>query len=218
MDFDLEEAMKRFPLPEEIADDLMNRGQIATSLGVSEPIVTKYLDQGMPVVSRGSNGQAYEFRPSECFAWKMHRDDGLRVKRAAGDLAASQMAMLFRNDDEAEDDGAPVMSAEQIIKESQADYQRNRAAELRGELVRAVRVREAYENMLIAVRTQIVSLVDFAEMEFGLNPDQVRRMQIRCDGALVQMRHELTKVCPGEVAELKPHDPLATIAVDAESA
>lgn len=206
MTFDLEDALRRYPLPEGIEDVVMNRGTIAKALGVSENIITKYLEQGMPVLSKGSNGQAYEFQPSECFAWKMHRDAELAERRAAGDRAAAQMSMLFRNEEE--EDAGPVLTAEQIIKESQADYQRNKAAELRRELVRASRVRDAFEDMLVVVRTQIVSLVDFAEMEFGLTPDQVRRMQVRCDGTLVQMRQEFGQICPGEVAKISRHDPL----------
>lgn len=208
MSFDLEEALRRYPLPEGVEDVVMNRGTIAKALGVSENIITKYLEQGMPVLSKGSNGQAYEFLPSECFAWKMHRDAELADRRAAGDRAAAQMSLMFRNDDEDEASTGPVLTAEQIIKESQADYQRNKAAEQRRELVRAARVREAFEDMLIVVRTQIVSLVDFAEMEFGLSPAQVRTMQSRCDGALVQMRQEFSQVCPGEVQHLTRHVPL----------
>lgn len=208
MAFDVEGALRRHPLPEDVADVVLNRGQCATALGVSENIISKYLDQGMPVLSKGSNGQAYEFQLSECFAWKMQRDAEQRAKRDAGDRVAAQMSLLFRGADEDEMDGGPVLTAEQIIKESQADYARNKAAEARRELVRASRVREAFEDMLIVVRTQIVSLVDFAEMEFGLSPEQVRKMQTRCDGSLVQMRQEFGQVCPGEIADLSSHTPL----------
>lgn len=204
MDFDLEDALARYPLPSDIEDLKVNRGQCALSLGVSEPMISRYLDQGMPVVSRGSNGQAYEFQLSECYAWKMHRDEESRARRDAGDKAAAQMALLFRNDDE-EDDAGSVMSADQIIKESQADYQKNRAAELRRELVRAHRVTQLFEDVLTEVRTQFVTLVDFAEMEFSLSPEQVRRLQVRCDGTLTQMRQVFSEAVPGEVQNLKPH-------------
>lgn len=137
MSFDPEEALRRYPLPEGVEDVVMNRGTIAKAHGVSENIIMKYLEQGMPVLSKGSNGQAYEFLPSECCAWKMHRDAELADRREAGDRAAAQMSLMFRNDDEDEASTGPVLTAEQIIKESQADYQRNKAAEQRHELVRA---------------------------------------------------------------------------------
>lgn len=218
MTFDLEDALRRYPLPEDIADVVVNRGQCATALGVSENIVTKYLDQGMPVLSRGSNGQAYEFQMSECFAWKMARDEANKARRDAGDRVAAQMSLMFRGADEDGADEGPVLTAEQIIKESQADYARNKAAEARRELVRAARVREAFEDMLIVVRTQVVSLVDFAEMEFGLTPEQVRKMQVRCDGTLVQMRQEFSQACPGEVALLSAHHPLDADGPEADRA
>jgi len=208
--FDLEDALRDYPLPDGVADVVLNRGQCATALGVSENIITKYLDQGMPVLSKGSNGQAYEFQLSECFAWKMHRDEQHKEKRAAGDRVAAQMSLLFRGEDDEDLNDGPVLTAEQIIKESQADYSRNKAAEARRELVRAARVRESFEDMLIVVRTQIVSLVDFAEMEFDLTPEQVRKMQVRCDGTLVQMRQEFSQACPAEVEHLSAHLPIST--------
>lgn len=208
MSFDLEDALRQYPLPEGVPDETVNRTQCAVALKVSEPIITKYLEQGLPVLERGSNGQAYKFQLSHVFAWKMHRDETRRAEREASDRAAAQLAMAFRNDDD-EDMPDTVLSADQIIKESQADYARNRAAELRRELVRAARVTELFEDVLIQVRTQFVSLVDFAEMEFSLTPEQVRTMQLRCDSTLVQMRQEFSQVCPGEVSKLPPHAPLA---------
>jgi hypothetical protein len=120
------------------------------------------------------------------------------------------MSLLFRGEDDEDLNDGPVLTAEQIIKESQADYSRNKAAEARRDLVRAARVRESFEDMLIVVRTQIVSLVDFAEMEFGLTPEQVRKMQVRCDGTLVQMRQEFSQACPAEVKHLSAHLPIST--------
>lgn len=210
MEFDLEDALRRFPLPEDQPDAVVNRGQCALALGVSENIITKYLDQGMPVLTKGSNGQAYEFQLSECFAWKMARDDDARARRLAGDRAAAQMALLFRGEDEDEETGGRVLTAAEIIQESEADYKRNKAAELRRELVRAARVRDMFEDVLTHVRTSVVALVDFAEIEFGLNPDQVAKMQARCDGTLIQMRQSFGEACPGEVEALTPHKPLGS--------
>ncbi|MBY6160024.1 terminase small subunit [Mameliella alba] len=202
--FDLEAAMRDHPLPEGIEDRVVNRKQCAQALNVSENIITKYLDQGLPVVSHGSNGQAYEFQLSEVYAWKMARDAELQRKRSEADRAAAQLALHFRGQDPDEDD-ARILSADEIIKESRADYERNKAAELRGELVRAARVRQMFEDVLIEFRTQIVSLVDFAEMEFGLSPEEVRKMQVRCDGTLVQARQSFALAVPQEVTNLTPH-------------
>ena len=201
MTFQLEEALRRFPLPEGQTDMTVNRRQCATALDVSEPMITRYLDQGLPVLSRGSNGQAYEFQLSEVYAWKMWRDAEVRRQDEAAELAAMQMRLLFRNDGE-DDDGAGALTAQEIAQEADADYKRNKAAELRGELTRTARVREVFEEVLVEFRNQVTTLVDFAEMEFSLKPDQVEKMQRRCDAALVAARHNLDRSYPGTVASL----------------
>ncbi|NVK57316.1 MAG: hypothetical protein HWE26_17065 [Alteromonadaceae bacterium] len=202
MAFDIEEALRRFPLPDGQQDMTVNRRQCATALDVSEPMITRYLEQGLPVLSRGSNGQAYEFQLSEVYAWKMWRDDATRAQDAAAEQAAMQMRLLFRNDDE-DDPAAQVLTAQQIAQEADADYKRNRAAELRGELARVSRVRDLIEEMLIEFRSQITTLVDFAEMEFSLEPDQVEKMQKRCDSVLVSTRHNFQRAFPvGAVSQI----------------
>ena len=201
MAFQLEEALRRFPLPEGQTDMTVNRRQCATALDVSEPMITRYLEQGLPVLSRGSNGQAYEFQLSEVYAWKMWRDAAARKQDEAAEQAAMQMRMLFRNDDD-EESGAGTLTAQEIAQEADADYKRNKAAELRGELTRTSRVREVFEEVLVEFRNQVTTLVDFAEMEFSLAPDQVEKMQRRCDAALVAARHNLDRAYPSTVAPL----------------
>lgn len=195
MAFHLEEALRQFPLPEGQTDMTVNRRQCATALDVSEPMITRYLEQGLPVVNRGSNGQAYEFQLSEVYAWKMARDAEARALDAAAEQAANQMRLLFRNDEE--EATGPVLTAQQIAQEADADYKRNRAAELRGDLTRVNRVREVFEDVLIEFRTQVTTLVDFAEIEFSLEPDQVDRMQRRCDAALTSARQNFERAFPG---------------------
>lgn len=204
MEFDLEAAMLQFPLPEGIEDRVVNRGQVANGLGVSENMITRYLDQGMPVKERGSNGQPYEFQLSECFAWKRWRDDQVRKEREAGDRAAAQLALMFRGEDEA-DETEPFQTADQIKKESEADYLRNRAAEKRRELVKAAAVVKLFEDAMIEFRTRITTLVDFAEVEFGLDRDQVMKLESRCDAALITARQNLTEVCqkPADVTVMR---------------
>lgn len=201
MAFQLEEALRRFPLPEGQTDMTVNRRQCATALDVSEPMITRYLEQGLPVLSRGANGQAYEFRLSEVYAWKMHRDAEARKQDEAAERAAMQMRLLFRNEDE-DAEAAGVLTATEIAQEADADYKRNKAAELRGELTRVGRVREVFEDVLVEFRNQVTTLVDFAEMEFSLKPDQVEKMQRRCDAALVAARQNLDRSYPASVERI----------------
>ena len=50
-----------FPLPDGVDDGVLNRGQLAEALRVSEPSITSWIRDGMPVLSQGGNGQAITF-------------------------------------------------------------------------------------------------------------------------------------------------------------
>jgi hypothetical protein len=203
VDFDLEGALLRYPLPKGIPDETVNRAQCAKALGVSESIVTKYLEKGMPVLKRGTNGQAYEFQLSEVYAWKMLRKEEEQAEKAAADSAAEQMAMLFRNEDDDDEHTTRGMSTDAVKKEAAAIFEYDKAKEARGFLVKRDKVERLFEDILIEFRTQIVTLVDFAEMEFGLSPEEVKKMQQRCDGVLIQARHRLLAVTQkGTVAQM----------------
>ena len=198
MAFDLEEALQRFPLPDGLTDVTLNLGQCATALNVSPPRISAYLQQGLPVLSRGSNGKEYEFRLSEVHAWKRWDEAEKQRRVDEAEQNALQHSLLFRNLDE-DDEGSRGLTAAEIAQEADADYKRNKAAELRGELTRTSRVREVFEEVLAEFRNQVTTLVDFAELEFGLKPDQVDKMQRRCDAALVAARHNLDRAYPAAV-------------------
>ena len=52
----------------------LNKSQLARALNVSEPTVDRWIGDGMPVLSAGTNGRSYEFQLSECFAWRKARE------------------------------------------------------------------------------------------------------------------------------------------------
>ena len=202
MSFDLEEALRLYPLPEGVSDEVLNRGQCAIALGVSENMISRYLEQGLPYLTKGSNGQAYEFQLSECYAWKKARDEEMRSKREAAERAAAQIAMEFRNVDEEDREQISGLTSKQVNEESLAIFNYDRAREQRLELVRTLKVEKLFEDILIEFRNQIITLVDFAEMEFGLAPEQVNKLQRRCDGTLVQARLQLEKLTGARGTEI----------------
>lgn len=193
-DVDLAALRRQYPLPNGVTDTVMNRSQMSVAMGVSENTITKYIAKGMPVLTEGGNGKEYEFQISDCYAWKLWIDDEQRQQKAAADKTAMQLALEFRNSDDG-NGGAPAgLTAKQIQEEAEADYKYQRAAEQRGELVRVSRVRELFEDTLVQFRTTITTVVDFAEMEFGLSPEQVEKLDVRCNQALIQARHKLEDV------------------------
>lgn len=188
-DLRLKEMIEANPLPDGVVDALANRSQIGLALQVSENTITKWIGQGMPVHKEGGNGREYKFQLSHCYAWRMARDAQLQMEKKKADQAAAQMSMLFRNHD-AEDPNDGLLSAEDVIRESQADVMRNKAAEMRGELVRAHRTKATMEDALMTFRNFAITMVDFAEMEFGLNPDEVAKFQKRSHGMLSEVRRQ----------------------------
>lgn len=193
---------EEFPLPEGVDDGLLNRVQLARAFSVSENTVSKWIAAGMPVESEGANGVAYEFRLSDCWAWKSGRDAAHRAARDRSDQIAAQAALAFRNldGDQAEAEGA--LSAKELRELAEADYHRNRAAELRGELVRSDRVREAFEDIFVATRTSLTTVPDFAEAEFGLSNADVEKLQRRCDAVLVEIRQRIEETLRGRGGEI----------------
>lgn len=200
----------RWPLPEGVEDDpevFMNRAQLAQAFVVSENTISKWVDRGMPVAKVGSNGTAYEFRFPHCWAWWNWREETKARARSAADRMAQQAALAFRNLDEDEAERHGTLSAKELRELAEADYHRNRAAEQRGELVRADRVRAALQDVFVAVRTNLTTLPDFLELEFGLSNADVEKAQRRCDDLLVQIRQSIEETLGAQAAEAVPLRP-----------
>lgn len=182
-----------YPLPDGLEDGVLSRVQIARAFNVSENTVTKWTSHGMPVESEGSNGTAYEFRYSHCYAWRMHRDASLRADKARGDQIAAQAAMQFRNLDTDQEEVEGTLTAKDLREWSEAEYHRNKAAQQRGDLVRSDRTRALLEGLLVNVRMAIDTLPDFMEREFGLTSRQVAQAQERCDEVLIEMQTTIAR-------------------------
>lgn len=190
-----------WPLPDGVDDGVLNRAQLARAFNVQGNTITDWIGKGMPVLSQGQNGVSYEFQLSHCYAWRQSREDRARLDRERGERLASQAAMAFRNLDEDQAEEESSLTAEDLRKWSEAEYHRNRVAEQRGDLIRADRVRASLEDIFVTFGTAMETLPDFAEMEFGLSPDQVDKMKSRCDQTLEEVRRKLDELYarPGAV-------------------
>ncbi|MDN3711637.1 terminase small subunit [Paracoccus cavernae] len=175
--------LARHPLPDGVEDDgtPLNRAQLAAAFSVSVNAVTDWVNKGMPVMSTGQNGVAYEFRLSHCWAWRQDRDERARASKLRGDQLVAQASLAFRNldEDQAEEEGH--LSADELRKLSEAEYHRNRVAEQRGDLMRVDRARAVIEDVFVAFGTAMDNLPDFAEMNFGLTAAQVAQLEEYCD-------------------------------------
>jgi phage terminase Nu1 subunit (DNA packaging protein) len=170
-----------WPLPEGAEDGVLNRVQLSRAFSVTENTITKWVGQGMPVLSEGQNGVAYEFQLSHCYAWRQQRDDKARAAKQRGDHVAAQAALAFRNLDADQEEAEAGLTADELRKWSLAEYDRNRLAEQRGDLIRADRTRAVMEEVLVMVATSLETLPDYLEMKFGLSTDQVAQVVERTD-------------------------------------
>lgn len=202
----------RWPLPDGVDDSvLLNRAQLAIAFKVSENTVTKWVGQGMPAESSGSNGLSYAFRLSHCYAWRMEREERLRSDKVRGDQAAQQAALAFLNVSGDDEEAQSALTPAEMRAWAEAEYHRNRAAEQRGDLVRASVVAGLLQELLSVVRGGISALPDFAEAELGLTADATAKLQSKCDQVLIELRHtiERTSLSSGGVVAMRLGDQAA---------
>lgn len=191
-------------LPEGFQNAVVNQSRLAIALNVTEPTIKSYRTKGMPSLTDGTNGRSYEYDLQECLLWKLDYDEEREAYRRFADDQAIQASLLFRNLDQ--DPDTPVLTARQVREESEADYQRNRAAEARGKLVRADRVTALFEAMFEIILVSEKTLPDYAEAELGLEPDQVVKLEKRSKQKLAELQTKFRSLIRGgaQVQPLRP--------------
>lgn len=195
-----------WPLPEGVVDDgtPLNRRELAELLGKSENTITSWLSKGLPVHAGGSNGVAYEFLLTHCWAWKQSRDAADLANKNRREEWKNQAALIFRNLDPDQEEEQRNLTAAEVRSWAEAEYARNRLAEQRGDLVRADRVRAVMEQVLLKTGNTLDAFVDFLEIQFGLTADQVQKVESRTDGLRLELRSEIEEILqrPGSVVSL----------------
>ena len=199
--------LSAYPLPDGVEDDVLNRDRLGKSLNVSQPTLSSWIDQGMPVSKQGSNGKEYEFIFSHCYAWRLWRDEREIQKRLNASERDAQRAMLFRNDDE-DDPNANALTAKEISENSRAAMDSMLAAQRRGELVRTDRLEGVFQSLMITVRNTMQAAPDWLEEEFGLSPAQVEKTEAYFDGLLKELRRQIAdeQLPAGRVVKLRESD------------
>jgi phage terminase Nu1 subunit (DNA packaging protein) len=160
---DLEELTRRHPLPEGVADVVMNRGELAEFFDVSPGTITAWITAGMPVLSEGKQGQSYEFQASHCWAWKEARDADERTRSDEARAAIEAMRLKLIG-------GAPGDSIRALHpKERQQLYEVEAAFERlkreRNQSLNREDVRSAIEDLLSLVRDAISAYPDRFERD-----------------------------------------------------
>jgi phage terminase Nu1 subunit (DNA packaging protein) len=179
-------------------DGVLNRTNLARALATSQNTISDWVGKGMPYLSEGKNGHAWQFHLSACWQWLQEVRGDERRRQEDADRIAAQAAQSFLNLDADEDF---EMTPRYLREISEAEWHRNRVAEQRGDLVRAERVRAVLEQIFTSVQRGLVTLPDFAERELSLDRAAAATLERRCMSVLREIRQDIEAQIdrPGEV-------------------
>jgi phage terminase Nu1 subunit (DNA packaging protein) len=189
--------VERFPLPDGVADAVLNKSQLARALNVSEPTIDRWIGDGLPVLTAGTNGRSYEFQLSECFAWRKAREAEREAENDAAERAVQEMRLALV--------GGKAGTTEQALppRERRELYAAEREwmamAQARGELVRFDDVVDVLDGALAAVRAALEAMPDRLGRELSLTTPQVLVAVRLADDIL----DDLSKTLGGFVAKEK---------------
>lgn len=188
---ELEHLVKKYPLPEGAEDRVFNKEKLARAFGYeSVKPIEKLLEEGMPVLERGSNGQAYQFQFSHCWAWWHAREDERRAIDEA-DRRTIQASMLALTGGETGDsiDGLTPKQKREVI-ETQVAYEQFRRT--RGELIERAEVVEMTETLLGLVRDTLNAMPDRLEREANLDAGAVEASISICDDTMADLHRRIS--------------------------
>lgn len=182
---------ERYPLPRGVADAVLNRAQLADALGLTEPTIDKMRKDGMPVLQEGSNGQAYQFQLSACFAWKRARETEKQETDARIADTIRQMRMELLGGDAGSSEMA--LSPKQRKELYEVDHAYNRLAEQRGELVPRAEVVALLNRIFEAVRATVNGMPDRLSRDAGLTGRQAEQAVAVADDLLTELHRLLSE-------------------------
>lgn len=191
--------VERYPLPQGVADAVLNKSQVARALNVSEPTIDRWITDGMPVLSAGTNGRSYEFQLSECYAWRKAREADRKAEDDAAERAVQEMRLALV--------GGKAGTTEQALppRERRELYAAEREymnmAQARGELVRFDDMVDVLDGVLSAVRAGLESMPDRIGRELSLTTPQVLVVVRLADDIMDELSKSLGKFVEAQQAK-----------------
>jgi phage terminase Nu1 subunit (DNA packaging protein) len=176
------DLVQRHPLPDGVDDMILNRAELADHFGTSENTINSRMRGGMPCETEGSNGRAYEFRLSVCWAWYqgyIEHQRGMDLRKTKN---RNQMRLALLGGDAP--DGAEFLSPKEQKEEYEAAVAYMKAASLRGELIYVAEVEMLLQALLGMTRGFILNLPDEVERIAGLNPEHTATLVERANDFL----------------------------------
>ncbi len=194
----IDDDRKHYPLPSGVQDAVLNRAQLAEAFGTSEPTIDRYRKDGMPVLAEGTNGQAYQFQLSDCYAWRQAREAERQASNEAAEAAVRQMRMELLGGDSGNSEMGLSARERKELYETESAY--NRLARERGELIPQGEVIELLDTVLSMVRNSITGLPDRLSRDAALTGRQAEQAVVVTDDLLKELHTALAEFVDGNDA------------------
>jgi phage terminase Nu1 subunit (DNA packaging protein) len=178
-----------YPLPEGVEDAVLNRAQLASAFKTSENTVDRWRQAGMPVLSEGTNGRAFEFQLSECFAWKCRRDADQRAAQERADQSVLQMQLAILGGSTGDSEMGLTNRERREIYEVEQAYLK--LARERSELIPRKEVLDLLDHLLSSVRKAVIGLPDRLSRDAGLTGRQTEQAVATADDLLRELHDTL---------------------------
>lgn len=182
-------------LPDGVADAVLNRAQLARALNKSEPTITSWIGEGLPFITEGTNGKAYEFQLSDCWRWMRERERALADADAAAEASVRQMRLALVGGTDAHGDGGLSPKERRELYEAEQSFMLT--ALQRGDLVKRGEIVSMLEDVMLTIRDIITSVPDRLEREAGLTGKPLDLSIKVCDEALIAAQRRIEAQATG---------------------
>lgn len=188
---EIAELVARYPLREGVPDAVLNRSELAEFFDVSALTITAWVNDGMPVLSKGGQGQAYEFQASACWAWKSARDraEALRSDAARAAIAAQRLALVGGSVGDSIE-ALPPKERREILA-AQIAHEQWLAA--RNQLLRRDDVVDMLTAVFAIVRDGLEAMPDRIERVTAIDAKAVAELIVQCDATADAIRLEIER-------------------------
>jgi phage terminase Nu1 subunit (DNA packaging protein) len=188
---EIDEMVRRHPLPANTVDCVLNREELAAALGTSLPTISAWIAAGMPVRQMGGSGMAYELQLSHCYAWRQAQkaNEELRSQEARKAIEAMRLALVGGQAGDTLEALDPKTRREIIA----AQIEQERFMQHRNLLLRRDDVRDGLEEMLTLVRDVMDAAPDRVERIQGMPPKAVEAFIDVCDSVIDELRTRIAR-------------------------